>query len=233
MSDRVAVYCASQALYRDCVPAIKSMILNGKPDRIYLLIEDDEFPEWLPPIVKVVNVGKQKYFPLTGPNIQTRFTFLAIMRGALAKVLPDEDKVLSLDCDTFVVGNIDELWDIDISEYYVSASIEPVNSRWDNQYYNTGVAMFNLALMREDGIDDEIIDVLNKNKLTCPEQDAINIVCKRMILDMPSEFNANNYTRKTEEIRIKHYAGFGANQWAGMPEAIKFRNMTWDKILNH
>ena len=233
MSDRVAVYCASQRLYRDCVPGIKSMILNGKPDRIYLLIEDDEFPEWLPPIVKVINVGKQKYFPLTGPNIQTRFTFMAIMRAALTKVLPDEDKVLSLDCDTFVVGNIDELWEADVSDYYLSATIEPVNSRWDNQYYNTGVAMFNLALMREDGIDDEIIGILNKHKLVCPEQDAINIVCKRMILDMPSDFNSNDYTPKTDDIRIKHYAGFGANQWAGMPEAIRFKNMSWDEILNH
>ena len=233
MSDRVAVYCASQRLYKDCVPGIKSMILNGKPDRIYLLIEDDEFPEWLPPIVKVINVGKQKYFPLTGPNIQTRFTFMAIMRAALAKVLPDEGKVLSLDCDTFVVGNIDELWDADVSDYYLSATIEPYKSRWDERYYNTGVTIFNLALMREDGIDDEIIGILNKHKLVCPEQDAINIVCKRMILDMPSDFNSNDYTPKTDDIRIKHYAGFGANQWAGMPEAIRFRNMSWDEILNH
>ena len=87
--------------------------------------------------------------------------------------------------------------------------------------------------MREDGIDDEIIGILNKHKLVCPEQDAINIVCKRMILDMPSDFNSNDYTPKTDDIRIKHYAGFGANQWAGMPEAIRFKNMSWDEILNH
>ena len=43
--DRVAVYCASQALYKHTIPAIKSMLMNGRPDRIYLLIEDDEFPE--------------------------------------------------------------------------------------------------------------------------------------------------------------------------------------------
>ena len=35
------------------------MLKNGKPDEIYLLVEDDQMPYWLPENVKVINVSKQ------------------------------------------------------------------------------------------------------------------------------------------------------------------------------
>ena len=212
MSDRVAVYCASQALYKHTIPAIKSMLMNGRPDRIYLLIEDDEFPEYLPPQVKTINVRNQPYFDLTGPNIQTVFTYMALMRAVLTKVLPDEDRVLSMDCDTLVVGNIDEVWDKDLGDYYLSATREPLKCRWDKMYYNTGVALFNLKAMREDGIDDELIELINSRKMVCPEQDALCIVCAGNIMDMPSDFNCNQYTPRTDDMRIRHHCGFSAKQ---------------------
>lgn len=229
--DRVAVYCASQAIYKDTVPAIKSMLMNGRPDRIYLLIEDDEFPEYLPPQVKIINVRNQPYFDLKGPNIQTHFTYMALMRAVLTKVLPDEDKVLSMDCDTLVVGNIDELWEKDLGDYYFSATREPLKCRWDKMYYNTGVTMFNLKAMREDGIDDELIEVINSNKLNCPEQDALCIVCAGNIMDMPSDFNCNQYTPRTSDMRIRHHCGYRANQWSGFPDVNQFRRTSWDEVM--
>jgi len=47
---------------------------------------------------------------------------MALIRVALGKIFPDLDKVLSLDVDTIVNENISELWDIDISDYYIAAS---------------------------------------------------------------------------------------------------------------
>ena len=232
MSDRrVAVYCASQRLYPHTVPAIKSMLLNGHPDKIYLLIEDDEFSEWLPPQVETINVRYQPYFPVTGPNMQTNFTYLALMRAALTKVLPDEDEVLSLDCDTLVKGNIDELWDIDLKDYYLTAGIEPQRCRWDNVYYNTGVVKYNLKLMREDGVDDHMIRLINEHKLKWPEQDVVNIVCKNRIMKMPSDFNYNNYSEKTDDVRIRHHCGYPYTSWAGFPDVMEFRRMDWKKVL--
>ena len=107
---RVAVYTGSRNLYPDMIPAVKSMLKNGKPDLIYLLIEDDKFPFWLPSNVKTINVSGQKFFPKDSANTKSKFTYLAMMRAALAKVLPqDIDTVLSLDCDTLIVGDITEL----------------------------------------------------------------------------------------------------------------------------
>ena len=229
--DRVAVYCASQALYKHTIPAIKSMLLNGHPDKIYFLIEDDQFPEWLPPQVETINVRNQPYFRLDGPNMQTHFTYMALMRAALTKVLPEEDVVLSLDCDTFVKGNIDELWDKELGDYYLTAGIEPQRCRWDTVYYNTGVVKYNLALMRQDGVDDDMIWLINERKLKWPEQDVVNIVCKNRIMKMPSDFNYHNYSERTDDVRIKHHCGFPVTSWAGFPDVNDFRRLSWDVVL--
>ena len=231
MKRRVAVYCASQRLYKDTIPAIKSMLLNGHPDKIYFLIEDDQFPEWLPPQVETINVRNQPYFRLDGPNMQTHFTYMALMRAALTKVLPDEDVVLSLDCDTFVKGNIDELWDKELGDYYLAAGIEPQRCRWDTVYYNTGVVKYNLALMRQDGVDDDMIWLINERKLKWPEQDVVNIVCKNRIMKMPSDFNYHNYSERTDDVRIKHHCGFPVTSWAGFPDVNDFRRLSWDVVL--
>lgn len=46
---RVAAYCGTRNLYKDMVPAFKSLLINSNVDIIYLLIEDDKFPYPLPP----------------------------------------------------------------------------------------------------------------------------------------------------------------------------------------
>ena len=230
---RIAVYCASQRLYKDTIPAIKSMMLNGRPDKIYFLIEDDQFPEWLPPQVETINVRNQPYFRLDGPNMQTNFTYMALMRAALAKVLPDEDEVLSLDCDTLIMGDISELWDKELGDYYLTAGIEPQRFRWDNVYYNTGVVKYNLKLIREDGVDDDMIWLINERKLKWPEQDAVNIVCKNRIMKMPSDFNYNNYSERTSDVRIKHHCGFNVTSWSVFPDVNQFRRLSWDEVMKN
>ena len=45
---KAAVYCATRNLYLDLIPAVKSLLANSDVDRVYLLIEDDAFPEELP-----------------------------------------------------------------------------------------------------------------------------------------------------------------------------------------
>ena len=44
---KAAVYTGTRNLYKQMVVAVKSLIRNSDVDKIYLLIEDDEFPYWL------------------------------------------------------------------------------------------------------------------------------------------------------------------------------------------
>ena len=227
---RIAVYTGSRNLYPDMVPAVKSMIKNGHPDKIYLLIEDDQFSEWLHDIVETINVSGQKFFRPDGPNMRSKFTYLAMMRAALTDVLPkDIEKVLSLDCDTLIVGDITELWERDLDGYYFSASIEPHRTRWDTLYTNTGVALYNLKMLRETGKALEVIEELNRNTYPWVEQDVFNYLCQGHILPMPSEYNANDWTLSTTKVSIKHYAGISC--WAGKTDVRQWRNMPWSMIV--
>jgi len=47
---------------------------------------------------------------------------MALIRVALAKILPDVDEVLSLDVDTIVNENISDIWNYDITNYYFAAA---------------------------------------------------------------------------------------------------------------
>ena len=229
---RVAVYTGSRNLYPDMLPAIKSMLMNGKPDLIYLLIEDDKFPYWLPSNVKTINVSGQKFFPKDSPNMRSKFTYLAMMRAALAKVLPEDiDMVLSLDCDTIIHGSLDELWDLDLDGYFFSASEEPGRSKYEDCLYaNTGVALYNLKMLRETGKVDEVIEELNRKHYPWVEQDVFNFLCQGGILPMPSKYNANNFTYPTDEIVIKHYAGYSC--WNAEADVQKYRSYGWNYITD-
>ena len=209
------------------------MLRNGGADKIYMIIEDDEFREPLPSEIEIINFHDQKIFHPSGPNMNQRFTYMTLARAALTKLLPhDVDKVLSMDCDTVVVKSIEELWERDMGGYLISASREPINCRWDKTYYNTGVNLINLKLLRETGIDDQMIKALNSFPYRFPEQDVFNEFCQGRVLEMPSEFNYNDYVAKPmQEVRIRHYAGHGVNIWGYLPDVQHYLNMPWNEVF--
>jgi len=87
----------------------------------------------------------------------------------MSKILPKEiDKILYLDIDTLLIGPIDELWNIDISNSYCAGAKEP-KKETDFSYINTGVLLMNLKKIREDKKDDEWIELLNKNVYEFPD----------------------------------------------------------------
>ena len=131
---------------------------------------------------------------------------MALIKAAFTKIFPEIDTVLSLDVDTIVNENVSDLWDIDISNYYIAAVKEPKKTYSDFIYINVGVALFNLKKLREDKKDDEIIYLLNSIKLDYPEQDAINILCQKYIYSLPGDYNINNYTKEASHRKIIHYA---------------------------
>ncbi|MBQ9463807.1 MAG: hypothetical protein IJU67_00875, partial [Lachnospiraceae bacterium] len=115
---------------------------NSSVERIFLLLEDPSFPGTLPEICTVIDVSGQTYFRKDGPNWGARWTYMAMMRTALAKVLPEDlDRVLSLDVDTIVDRNIDALWNVDLDGYYFAAAHEWHRSTPEYLYTNVGVML--------------------------------------------------------------------------------------------
>lgn len=227
---KAAVYTATRNLYADMIPAIKSLLVNSDVDRIYVGIEDDEFPYELPSLCKIINLSKKDIFLKDGANAGSRFTYMAMMRVALAKVLPKNlNRVLSLDVDTIVDRDISELWDLPIDDCYFAASHEWHKAQEGYLYCNVGVSLFNLKKMR-DGKTDELIHVLNKIKLEFVEQDALNMLCQGAIYDMPPEYNSEYYTEHVDEPKIIHHIGRN-DLLHTYPDVQKYARMSFDEIM--
>lgn len=230
---KVAVYTGTRNLYPEMVAAVKSMLIHSDVNEIWLFIEDDKFPYELPDIVKVRNVSGQKYFKADGPNMKSKFTYMAMMRATLYKEFKDLNQILSLDVDTIVNEDIDDLWEINLGdEYYLAAVPEPARSFRDDIYVNIGVALYNLKKLR-DGKGDEVVKALNEGNYTYLEQDVFNQKCKGKILKLSSIYNATDYTAPTTSPKIVHYAGIKHDIWKRTPLVDHYYNVPWDDILEY
>lgn len=235
---KAAVYSGSRNLYPDFIPAAKSMIANSSVDKIYFLIEDDKFPYELPPIIECINISGQTWFPADGPNMKSCYTYMALCRSCYDKLFPDLDRILSLDIDTIVIDNIDELWDLDMTRKWLAACEEKFTFHhpYGIQYFNIGVTMFNLDEIRKDGASDRLIELLNKEKLPWVEQDGWNkLGYPRKILELPTCYNENFMCGFTEEPKIVHYCGRldwqTSKQMARKEYLKKYREMTWEEAF--
>ena len=225
---KYAAYCGTRNLYPDMEMSAKSIVANSDVDRVYFFIEDDEFTNELPPIVETRNVSNQKFFYSQNANRNSRFTYMAMMRTALCKLL-DADKVLSLDCDTVAIRDCSSVWDIDISNSYFAATPEKwAETRPGLIYCNIGVALLNLDKLR-DGKADEIINVLNTHYFRWVDQDAYNYLCQGRITEMDSAFNSCPWVVDGGRPAIIHYAA--REDWRDEPEAVKYRNMSWSRAM--
>lgn len=195
-------------------------VLTHNDVKIKFLIEDDTFPEYLPEEVECQNVSDQKFFPGNGANYHTNWTYMAMMRLALPKII-DADRALWLDVDTITLGDITPLLETDLGEFTVAAVKEPVRCIEPFIYCNTGVTLMDLK--RIDA--DELIRYVNRVPLRCPDQDTINVVMQSKILPVSPKWNACRFTEMPANRVIEHYAG--RHDWHNERYYIQYQSREW------
>ena len=121
-----AVYPASRSYYQKVLPAVKSLLYHSKVEQVVLLIEDDEYPGYLPEPVITMNAQKvfSPYLAPNGPNVtRAPHAYLSIARTIYAGPLwtMGYRRILSLDADTIVAQDIgDEPWTMDLDGCHVA-----------------------------------------------------------------------------------------------------------------
>lgn len=240
---KYVVYAGTPNLYEQMVWAAKSLVAHTKVDHIWFLIEDDAFPYELPDFVTCINVKQyeEKQFPPWGKNSRTHFTKMALVRCCYSELLPDVDVILQLDVDTIVLDDISPIWETDLTGKWFAACHEAY-SGYDpyhsGHYYNVGVCLFNLAQMREENAQEQIVDWINNVKANCVEQDALNYLgaMHGKATDLPMRYNENRAVGYTDNPAIQHYLGY--MDWLTNPhlprrEYLKlYRDKTWQEVLN-
>lgn len=231
MKNNAAVYAGTRNVYSQLLPSAKSLLMRSNVNKIYFLIEDDEFPYPLPPEIECINVSNQSYFRADGPNFQSRYSYMVLLRVAYTKMFPELDRILSIDMDTIVNENISELWDLDLTNYYLAAVEEYKLTKLEGSYINMGVAMLNLKKLREDKMDDKLISLLNSQPYRYKEQDCINSTLRGQILILPSDYNACFQASPPQHEKITHFAGY--YDLSKFPHFNYYKNLSWDEIMRN
>ncbi|MDR2099707.1 MAG: glycosyltransferase [Campylobacteraceae bacterium] len=149
-------------------------------------------------------------------SIHTYYRFL------LADILAKSDKVLYLDADILVQGDLLELWDSDIKNVYAAGVSDlyidvidykkEIGFGKDDLYINAGVILFNLNAIRQDGMQEKILSAAKElsGKIRFQDQDIINIVFKDKIKAVPDKFNfaVENTIRHKERANSAHIIHF-------------------------
>ena len=71
MNDRVAIYAGTRNLYPQMYTALKSLLINNSMDRVFLLIEDDEFPIRFPSMFSRLMSANRRYSKRTVQTSKT------------------------------------------------------------------------------------------------------------------------------------------------------------------
>ena len=228
---RYVVYAGDRRVYHMMLSAAKSLLAHSPVDKIFFLIEHDEFPEPLPPVFQCINVRNQTIFPMTGPNIRTWYSFMTTLRAGLTKLFPDIDRILWLDPDTIVCDDISDLWNVDLDNKYFAAVEEVRNHNHTlKPYINAGVMLMNLAKFRADLMDDKVINEINTVKYEHLEQDVLNYLCFQHIRKLPSDYSDSFVSEPTKHPRIKHFLSYDKPKFA--KEAEPYAQMTWDELAS-
>lgn len=220
---RAAVYAGTRNIYQSMIPSMKSLLKYSNVEKIYFLIEDDQFPYELPSEVECINVSNQKWFTPDGPNFTSKWSYMILLRAALTKLFPHLDRILSLDCDTLVQDNISELWDLPLDDYYFAAVREPEKSNENFVYINAGTIMFNLKKIREDHQDDKYIANLNNCFRYFPEQECFSALSQGKILELPGKYNLSCVSTPSVEEKILHFAAY--KQWPKLKIVQEYENL--------
>ena len=117
-----------------------------------------------------------------------------------AEALPQEDKILYLDCDIVVLEDVARLYAVELGDNLIGALLfEPESAQRMTEAlgvpvgftFNSGVMLFNLAQWRACDVFGQCVEVLRRfqGRLRYPDQDALAIVCGHRATNFDARWN--------------------------------------------
>lgn len=151
------------------------------------------------------------------------FSIVTYYRLFIASLFPEYDKIVYLDCDLVVLGDISKLYKVDMGENILAAAPEQYVQVTEefrgytqkaigvdpNVYVNAGVLVINLKAFRENGIEEKFVRLITEYDfdLLDPDQAYLNYLCRDKILLLPNGWNKAPLPLPCEgKKNIVHYA---------------------------
>ena len=141
----------------------------------------------------------------------------------IPNLFPQYQKVLYLDCDITVLGDVSELYNTEIHGYYVAAAQEEVMQTFEvfgnyveqadginrKEYFNAGILLINCRRWRNKLIAERFVDLLNRYKFrVVQDEDYLNVLCKNNVKKLNLGWNKTSYKNETfddKDLKIIHW----------------------------
>ena len=147
---------------------------------------------------------KIDYSQIKNAPVSHHVNLASYNRLFLSNILNEKiERVLYLDSDIIVLGQIDTLLDCDIKDFFVGAAAEIITNSDRNrlelnsfdQYFNAGVLVVNLKKWREENIFSKFVDFISENsiKIKYWDQDVLNYCLKNKWLRLPQKYNLTHF----------------------------------------
>lgn len=151
------------------------------------------------------------------------FSVVTYYRLFIASLFPQYDKIMYLDCDLVVHGDIAKLYHTDLGDNILGAAPEQFVQNTaefrdyaeialgldPDGYVNAGVLLINLKAFRENDIEGQFVKLITEYDfdLLDPDQAYLNYLCRDKIHMLPNGWNKEPMELPCEgEKNIVHYA---------------------------
>jgi len=215
--------------------AIQSLIENASKDYKYLIkvLHTNVQKEHMEQIKKYENqnvsiefVDLRYYIEKVKDKLYTRdyYTNTTYFRLFLPELYPQYDKVLYLDSDIIVLGDISELYNTDMGTNLVAAAPDDIIQTTKvfqdyaelvvgvakyQHYFNAGVLLMNLDELRKFKFQEKFLYLLSTVKFSvAQDQDYLNRLCKGRVTLLDKNWNrmpVGGDVENREDLKLIHY----------------------------
>ena len=209
MNEVVIAYITDDNYVMPTIVSITSAIMNKNESSIYKIyiigVSVNEENKKIIDIFIEKNINDKIYIEILHFNQHYNFddthpyvTSAAIFKFDIANILSDYNKVLYIDCDTIVLKDLSELFNIDINDYYAAAVKDFIANEILKQhlplgiknYFNSGVMLLNAKLLRENNIKELLLDYkINKDRRHFMDQDCFNFIFNSKVIFIKPKYN--------------------------------------------
>ena len=214
--------------------AIKSLIANASKDCEYriIVLNTGLSEDGVRKVMQNEGVGfKIEFIDISNEleNIKSRlknvyhFSIVTYYRLFIASLFPQYDKVVYLDCDLVVLGDVSKLYHTELGDNILGAAPEQFVQNTKefrtyaeaalgvdpDKYVNAGVLLMNLKEFRRCNIEKRFVELMTKYDfdLLDPDQAYLNYLCQEKIHVLPNGWNKEPMPLACEgKKNIVHYA---------------------------
>ncbi|MBQ7906493.1 MAG: 1-acyl-sn-glycerol-3-phosphate acyltransferase [Clostridia bacterium] len=229
-------YACDDAFVKYTIVSLSSMIENASKDytyKVYVLNTNigEEMAEKLSALqnenFEVIFTNVSSYLESISDRLPLRhyYSKTTYYRLFISEMFPEYDKAIYIDSDTIVQGDISELYNTDIGDFYLGGCREQAMEQVDvygtyceevvgvsrHAFFNAGMMLINARQFRDKHVLDSFINYLGEyDFIVTQDEDYLNLICKDHVYWLDQKWNTEltdglEYPYDYREANILHY----------------------------